>query len=71
MTRYIKPTLIKKLAHSLGKRVSPRYLAYLDDRVAHIVRNDAKLMGHRITLNPGDLEAIKGLNRKVTSRRRR
>lgn len=61
--KYIKPTEVRKLAHQMGKRVRPNFLAWLDSEVEILVTRHAKALGSKGTLNMQDAEALKALQR--------
>ncbi len=58
--RYIRPTKIKDLAHILGRRVEPGYLAWLDAYVERLVRRHAHKLRGTVTLRAADAAALTG-----------
>jgi len=71
-TQYIKPSKIKKLVKSFGKRTSASFIQALDRWVEDKVTQSAlEHNGGRITLDVGLAEYMLGGSRPVAKKRKR
>ena len=62
-TTYIRPTKVRALVGSLGKKLSRGYVVWLDALVERTVRVDAQALGSRVILNRSDAEARQTLSK--------
>lgn len=59
----IRPTIVRRLAHGCGKRVSRSYLQWLNKTVFGMIAGDMHALGSRKTLSAADAEARRAFRR--------